>query len=154
MPPAVAIAAVAVGVAAVGTVATISAQNKAAKAQKKQFAYQRQIDNLRAARERTQAIRAARISQGQVTQTAVNQGASGTSASLGGIGSIQSQLAGTLSFLDQTNFLSDQATIQAGKAAAAMTKAANASAITGLAMQVFSMSGSFGGGAPKGPSGG
>jgi hypothetical protein len=101
-----AVAAVAgAGVAVVGTVSSIKAQKKAANAQQDQFKYQRAMDNNRAARERVQAIRAARLSYGGAQQAAVNQGAQNSSASLGGLGSIASQLNSNLSFLQTTEFL-------------------------------------------------
>lgn len=137
MAPAVIIAGAGLAVSAYGTTKSISAQKKAAKANDKQFKAQQGMDNLRAARERAQAIRAARLSRGQAQQNAVNQGAQGTSISLGGLGSIDSQLAGNLSFLDQYNSLSDQASIQAGKVAKYQSKAQVAGQVAQLGMEVF-----------------
>jgi hypothetical protein len=140
MAPALIIAGVGAGIAAVGTVSSISAQKKAAKANKKQFAYQRQQDDLRAARERREAIRAARLSMGTASQNSVNQGAENSSAALGGLGSIASQLSGNLSFLDKINTLSDQASIQAGKVSKYTSQAQTAGAVAGLGAAVFSNS--------------
>lgn len=141
-----AIAAVAgAGAAIVGTVGSISAQNKAAKADAEKVQYQRQSDNYRAARERVQAIRAARLSSGQAAQGAVNQGAYGTtSASLGGLGSITSQLNSNLSFLDTNNKLSDMASEAAGRAAKHGAAAEVWGAVAGAGMQVFNAAGGTG----------
>lgn len=116
MPPAVIIAGAGLGVAAAGTFMSIKAQKKQAKYMKAANKAQRQQDTLRAARERKEAIRAARMSTGTVLQASVNQGSIDTSASLGGLGSIESQLKSNLSFLDQFNALSDQAGNLIGKA--------------------------------------
>jgi hypothetical protein len=145
MPPAIGIAAAVVGAGAavVGTVASIKNQNKAAKAQQEQFKYQRQMDNYRAARERVQAIRAARLSYGASQQAAVNQGAETTSGSLGALGSIQSQLNSNLSFLDTNNRLSDQATEAAGRAAKFGAAAQVWGSVANFGMQVYNASGGF-----------
>jgi hypothetical protein len=143
MGPVAVIAAIGVGIAAVGTVASISAQKKAAKAQQKQFQYQRSMDNMRSARERREAIRSARLSAGAVSQAAVTQGASESSAALGGLGSINSRLNQGLSFLDQYNTLSDQASIQAGRVSKYQNKAAIAGKAAEFGMTVYSNSSSI-----------
>lgn len=137
MPPLAIIAAIGVGVAAVGTYSSIKAQQKQAKLQKKAIKAQRAQDNLRAARERREAIRSARIAAGTVEQNAANQGVSGASATLGGIGSINQQLNQGLSFLDTYNRLSDQATELIGKANVQGTKAQTWSQVASVGMQVF-----------------
>lgn len=96
--------------------------------------------NLQSARERRDAIKASRLAYAQASQNAENQGASFTSSSEGGLGSIQSQLAGNLSFLDQYNTLTDQASVQIGIANRYNSRAATADAIGGLANTVFSNS--------------
>lgn len=145
MPPALGVAAAVIGAGAavVGTVASISAQNKQSKYQQQQFQYQRQMDNYKAARERVQAIRAARLSSGASLQTATNQGAQTSSASLGALGSIESQLNSNLSFLDTNAKLSDLATTAAGNAAKAGAAAQVWGAVAGFGMQVYNASGGF-----------
>ena len=138
MPAAAIIAGVGLAVAAVGTVKTIQSQNKMAKAQKQQYAYERQIQTNKSVRERRDAIRAARMTQGALVQTGENRGASGTSAALGGLGSIESQLNSNLSFLDTNTSLANRAGEQAGKARSAATAAGNWGAVSQLGMQVFS----------------
>jgi hypothetical protein len=116
---------------------------KAAGAQRKAAEYQRQQGDLQAARQKRDAIRQARIAMATAQQGAQNQGAAGSSAALGGVGSIQSQMGATLSFLDQFNFLSDQASIQLGKA---NQFAANADTAAGIGKIASSIFGQFGGG--------
>lgn len=83
-----------------------------------------------------------------------------SSAAQGGQGSIVSQLSGNLSFLDQYNYFSDQASKQLGKAnahranaemwgqvaGAAEKVARNAGPISEEAKKVFGKGGIFGGG--------
>ncbi len=141
--PAVAIAAIGAGIAAYGTAKTISAQKKAAKFEKQKFAYEKQLSQNRTVRERRDAIRAARMTGGQIAQAAENQGASSTSAALGSQGSIESQLASNLSFLDTQSGLSIRAGEAGSAANSARTAASNAAAIGSLGMQIFQSSGSL-----------
>ena len=144
VPVIAAVAAVAgAGAAGYGTVKSIKAQKKAAAAQQQEFKYQRQIDNYKAARERTQAIRSARLSRGTALQAATTQGAGGgqTSASLGGLGSIDSQLQSNLSFLDTNNKLSDLASEAAGRAAKYGAAAQVFGDVASLGVQVFNAAG-------------
>jgi len=113
----IAIAALVVGTA-VSVGASIYTASKSASAQQQALKYQQQQNDLQAARQQRDAVRQARIAYAQAQQSAVNQGADQSSAAEGGLGSIQTQLGSTLSFLDQYNYLSDQASIQLGKAAA------------------------------------
>lgn len=141
--PQVAIAGAALAVAAVGTYSSIKSQKQQRKAMRRANAAQRAQDNLKAARERREAIRNARLSGAAILQGSVNEGVQGSSAALGGLGSIQQQLNQGLSFLDATNRLSDQASIALGQANEHGSRAQTASAISGLAMQVFSNSGAI-----------
>ncbi len=145
VPVITAVAAVAgAGAAVYGTVKSVQAQKKAAKANQEQFKYQRAMDNNRAARERVQAIRAARLSYGAASQTAVNQGAENSSASLGGLGSIATQLNSNLSFLDTNNRVSDLATAAGARAAKFGAAAEVYGAVANFGMQVFSAAGGTG----------
>lgn len=137
--PAVLIGAAVVGAAATvaGTVGSIKAQNKANKMAKQQYAYERQANNNKIARERRDAIRAARLTQGALVQTGATQGASDTSAALGGLGSIQSQLNSNLSFLDTQSSLADKAGAASLARQNAAANAQNWGAISSLGMQIF-----------------
>lgn len=137
MGPVAIIAGIGLAVSAAGTYMSIKAQKKQAKAQKQAVRAQRAQDNLRAARERREAIRNARIATGGVEQNAANQGVSGSSMALGGLGSIESQLNQGLSFLDSYNKLSDQASESLGKANNYAMKAQTAASVGQLGMSVF-----------------
>lgn len=137
MGPLAIIAGIGLAVGAIGTAASISHQKKQRKMMKRAAAAQRAQDNLKAARERREAIRNARMSSATVLQASVNQGVQNSSAALGGLGSIEQQLNQGLSFLDATNRLSDQASVALGKANEYGSKAQTAGAIAGLGMQVF-----------------
>lgn len=143
MPAATVIAGIGLAISAGSTALSISAQNKQQKAQKKAAAYQKQIDNLQAARQRVQAIRQARLAAGSISQAAENQGASTSSAALGALGSIESQLNSNLSFLDSANRLSDQAGVQLGKAAKYGQRANTISQVGAVASKMFMSAGSM-----------
>lgn len=131
------------GAAVVGTAKSISAQNKMAKATKQQYAFERQMSQNRSVRERRDAIRAARIAGANLVQTGENSGASTSSAVLGGMGSIQSQLNSNLSFLDTQGRLADKGSA-AGQVAADQKRAAqNWGAISDLGMAIFDRSDSI-----------
>ena len=147
MPPLAIIAGIGLAIGAVGTVMSISAQNKQTKAMREANAAQRGQDSMKAARERIQAIRSARLSSGTIQQAAVNQGSEGSSAALGSLGSIQQQLGSGLSFLDGYNRLSDQASTAIGRANQYAVKAGTGKAIAGFGMEVFKSASSFGKGA-------
>lgn len=120
-------------VAVVGTGKSIYESKKATKANKAAAAetrlareQQRKQNDLQAARQRRDAVRQSRIAYAVAQQNAENQGAAGTSASAGGLGSIRTQLGETLSFLDEYNFYSGQASAALGRAADFEVKANNA----------------------------
>lgn len=139
MGPAAIVAGGFLAVSAYGTVKSVQAQKKQAKFQRQANNAQRQQDNLKAARERREAIRAARIARGASLQAGVTQGAEGSSAALGALGSIDSQLRGGLSFLDQYNNLSDQASIALGKANKQGAKAQTYGAVADFGMKAASL---------------
>jgi hypothetical protein len=114
---------------------------KAAAAQRKAAAYQRQQDNYKAMRERREAIRTARMAAAESTQLAANQGGMDTSAYLGAQGSIQSQLAQGLSFLDTQNRLADRAGVALSQANKYEQSAAGWGAMGNFAQTVASNAG-------------
>lgn len=140
MPAALIIAGVGTAIAAAGTVATISAQNKAAKAQASQFAYEKQINQNRSAQERRSAIRTARMTTGALVQAGANQGAENTSALAGGLGSIGSQLDTNLSFLDTQQSLAGRAGDAVSEARTASSQGAKWGAVSSLGMAIFNNS--------------
>lgn len=139
MPPA-ALAVAALTVSAGATLYSANQQSKAAKAGERSAALDRQRMNLQVAREKRDAIKAARIAYATSQQTAENQGSSGSSSSEGGLGSIQSQLSSNLSFLDQNQVLADAASVQIGIANRYMSRARTADAVGSVANSVFNNS--------------
>lgn len=143
MPAVPVIAAVGAVVAAGATVASAVQAGKARKAAQKQYAYERQLANNRAAKEKTNTIRAARLQQGALMQTAANSGAENSSVALGALGSIQSQLNSSLSFLDTNQKLSNLAGYQASRANIASSKAQTWAGVSQVGMNIFSAAGGF-----------
>ena len=139
MPPLV-VAAVGLGIAAVGTVASISNATKSANRQREASKLDQQRNNLAAAKERRDAIRAARQAYATAAQAGENQGASTTSASQGGLSSISSQINSNLSFLDGYKALTDAASVQLGQAAAFNTKANTWGSVASAAKTVMNSS--------------
>lgn len=153
MPAVPIIAAVGATVAAGATVASAVQAGKARKEAKAQYGFERQLATNRAGRERVSAIRAARLQQGALMQTAVNSGAETSSIALGALGSIQSQLGSSLSFLDTSQKLATRAGDAASRANIHQSRSQTWGAISSTAFQVFGMAGgfnAFGGGGNSG----
>lgn len=93
--------------------------------------------NLQSARERRDAIKAARLANAQAVLAGESQGVSGSSGVAGGVGSIQSQLNSNLSFLDRSNTLTDMASQQIGYANKFEQKARTGAAVGQLAQTIF-----------------
>lgn len=124
------IASVALGVAVAGTAVSAISANKAAKAQQK-------LQRLRSTQQRRSQVREARIRRGRVANIAAQTGTQGSSGALGAQGSIQTQLATNLSFLDRS--LGFAQTISSQQA-----RAQTFSAIAGLGGKVFGAVGGAG----------
>ena len=88
------LAASALGVATVGTAYSIYSSERAAKSS-------RRLQRARATQEKRSQLREARIRRANIMNLAANVGTTGSSSALGGAGSIQSQLSGNLSFIDE-----------------------------------------------------
>lgn len=120
------------------------AQNKQAKksvkAQNQALALERKQADLAAMRQKRDAIRQARIAAAQSTNAAANQGVSDSSSAQGAVGSIQSQLSNTLSFLDIWNTYSDQASQALGRANVHAQRSQTAGDISKLSMGAFNNS--------------
>jgi aminopeptidase N len=128
--------------ATAGASSYMSAKNakKQAKAQNQALDYQRKQDDLAAARQKRDAIRAARVARAQAETAGANQGVLDSSSSLGGVGSIQSQLGSNISFLDQWNAFSDQASMALGRANTYGARAQSWSNVASASMTVFNNS--------------
>ncbi len=131
------IAGAALGVAAAGTAVQYQQGKEAAKANREAASFQRKQASLQEARQKRDAVRAARLAYGQAQNAAANQGVSSSSSSLGGLASIGSQAADTVSFLDQFGFYSDQAQSALGRANRAESNANAAGSGAGLGFSVF-----------------
>lgn len=125
----VALLAVAIG----ATATSYSQSRKAASAARQQSQIQQRMADMKAARERRDAVRQARIARAEIEQLGASTGTSGSSGVAGGVGSVQSQLGYNLSFLDNMQSMSGQASIFAQKQITAETNAQTASSIASTA---------------------
>ena len=130
----VALLAASVAVSGAGAYSANQNQRRAVSAQNEANRIQQEQANLQSARQQRDAIRQARLARARATNAAATQGALGSSGSLGGLASIQSQLGSNLSFLDTYNQLSDQATTQLGRANMFNQRAQTASTVSQLAL--------------------
>lgn len=132
--------------AVVGTAAAVGSfveAGKANKAAKQQYRFERQLATNRSAKQRRDMIRQARLANGNLMQGIANSGADagGSSIALGALGSIQSQIAGNLSFLDTNQKLADQAGFYANKVTIANSRSQLYSGVSQLGFQVFGQAG-------------
>lgn len=126
-------------ISAAATVATAVVQYGAAKDQQKaQKQLQRQAA-LKAARERIQQIRQARIKAAQIEQQGEGAGVSASSGVQGGVGSVQSQLGSNLNFMDVTQIYGNKATNYLADAAKANSLANTISAVGSLAYSGYNL---------------
>lgn len=144
MPAVGIIAAVGATIAAGATVVSAVNAGKARAEMREQYKYERQLANNRAARERVNAIRQGRLAQGATLQMAANSGTQNSSAALGALGSIQSQINRNISFLDTNQRLSNLAGYHASRANIASSRANTWAGISSVGMTVFSQAGGFG----------
>jgi len=133
-----ALAAVATAAVVGGTVYSAQQQSKAAKSQRRASDIERRRQQLQRQRERTRAIRDTRIAAARAAQSGANQGVSGSSGAQGGVGSILSQGAANISFLDESGRLSDQASVQLGNARKYTARAQTGAAVAQLGQMALS----------------
>lgn len=126
------IALVGLGLSAAGTAFSVYQGNQAAKDQKKAMKAQQRASDLKAARERVQAVREARIRRASVVASAGQTGTGMSSGVAGGTGSIQSQLGGNLNFSLGQQALGREATSANISAAGHQADANMWSAVAGL----------------------
>lgn len=166
--PAVVYGAMAVGAAAAGTGLVMQHQaageqqaalERQSKAAQEANALQRQQAELKVARERMMTVRQARIQRAQAIsagETQSGQGSTESSSIQGGTGSIQSQLAGNLAFLDQAETIFSQTSEAQGRAMQAASEASGFGAdartwggVANLGGTIFSGADTIGKGAGK-----
>ena len=125
-------------IASVTGAASVIESVKAGKNQRKAQKVQRDADNLRAAREKRDAIRQGMIAQATAEQAANNQGVSTSSGALGGQGSIISQADSSVKWLDTQQQANNLSGIFMDKASKASSKAATFGAVSDLSMTAIS----------------
>lgn len=130
------------GGVAVSGGAEIMAQRDAAKERRKARKVEQRLQRAKAARERRAQIRQAQQAQAQIEAGAVATGTQQTSAAAGGVGSVQTQLASNLSFLNQSEQAAKQISIFQQEAADDLTRAEVYGAAKNLTMQSASLFGS------------
>lgn len=132
---------------ALGTVAvgaqgySVYQEREAAEDTKRARAAERRIQAIKMQRERRRQVQEAQKLQAQTEATAVATGTSKTSAVSQAQGSVQSQLASNLSFLDQMGQLTERQSIFAQKAASHETRAGAGQAVSGLAIKAATLFG-------------
>lgn len=114
--------------------------------QKRARAAEKRIQDIKAARERRAAVREAMKARADINTGVVASGVSGSSAAVAGLGTINTQLATNLSFLDQVKSLSDQSSLFQEAAAKHYGRAQDFSDLSNLSMQGASMFAAYGGG--------
>lgn len=140
------LAAVGLGISAIGTVASISAQNKAAAAQSKAIAEQKKADRARYRREQRQAIRRAQIARASAIASAQGAGADTGSGAAGGIGSVTSQLGSGLGFASQVSAINSNISGFQQQGIKYGAQAEMFGSIAGIGGSLFQAGGGFGGG--------
>jgi hypothetical protein len=114
-----AVSSIALAVTAGATVASISQQRKAAKAQERAYKAEERRAEVQNVRNVRQQIRSARLAQSSMLNQAAQTGGMGSSKLAGGQSSVGSQLAGSLGYMAdiaRENTAIGQATIQSARA--------------------------------------
>jgi hypothetical protein len=127
-----------------GALDSQKASKKAEMNQKRLLESKQRQDQLNQQRERSRLIREARIKRGQALQSATNQGAGTGSGIAGGMGSIQSQLSNSLSFLDTAQSFSREQSLFQSNIVGAQGQQNTANALFGAGLTVFKGAGGFG----------
>jgi hypothetical protein len=114
-------------------------RNEAAKDQKRANDLQRRIQDIKTQREKRKAIREARQARGAIQAGAQASGTSSTSSAATGVGSVGTQLATNLSFLDEVGAKTNQISIFEQKAADRIRKAGEIEAVRDVGIQAYSV---------------
>lgn len=125
------------------TVASIDAERKATRRQRRANKLQQRIADVKASRERRRMIAEARVKRAQLANAAELTGVSESSGAIAGQGNIQSQAASNISFLDQVQTLNTQSNAFMQSAANASSNANAFSAIAGVATNVANQTGAW-----------
>ena len=126
--------AIATGAAVYGTAASISASNRAMSAQKQATQVQIRQQQAQATRARRSAVRQGIMARARAANVAATTGMRDTSAVLGGLGSLSSQVGANLGYGSMMSGLSQQLTGLSGTIAQAQGQAQLFGQIANLAM--------------------
>jgi hypothetical protein len=123
---------------AIGAVASVAGTYTSYRNQKKAAAASAQQQQIATRRSRRQAIRQAQIARAQAIASASAQGATGSSASLGGVSALGSQLGSGLGYSTQMSALSGDITRYT-------SRAQTGQAIAGIGSSMMSLGTNMGG---------
>lgn len=127
------------GIAAAGAVYSGVQQSKAASAQRKAIRAQQRQADIANARERRQAVRQSRILRASVESQGALSGLQGSSALSASMSNVTSRTNENLSFMDQNQQLSAQASAANNAAAAYASRASYGQTVTNLSMAAMNM---------------
>ena len=122
---------VAIAIAAISTVVSIKNQREASKQARRAARAQRRAEKVRAAQRRREQLAESRRRRAEARNAEAVSGVN-TSVAAGVQGSIQSQLASNLSFLNQLDTLSEQSFLANTRASRAESNALTAAAVADL----------------------
>ena len=128
---------------AVGTAGSLIQGQKAASNQKKASQKSQQIQDIKASRERRKQAQQARIARANIVSRGQAVGAGGSSGVTSGAGIIGSQAGSNVSFLNQVQDLSNQASIFSQRASNAQSAGNVFGAVGSIGGNVFQMEGGF-----------
>ena len=126
--------AAAIAVASVATVGSIQQGRQSAKEAKKASKTQQRLQDVQTARERRKQVRAARLANAETAIGGVASGTGGSSKQAGLFGGTSAQLAGNVSFLDQSQALTASISKSNQKAADFATNSNALGAVSSLAV--------------------
>lgn len=125
------------GIAAAGAVYSGVQQSKAASAQRKAIRAQQRQADIANARERRSAVRQGRIMRASIESQGALSGLSGSSSVAASMSNVTSRTNENISFLDQNQQLSAQASAANNAAASYSSRANYGQVVSGLAMSAM-----------------
>jgi len=126
-------AAIVAGIALTGV--SIQQQRKAAKAQNRATEVQERIQNIKAARQRREQLRQARIARAQIVAASEVSGTSQSSSVAGGLSDVSTQFGGNVNFLNTVKSLSERQGDFLSKSATASSNAQTSGQLAGLSFR-------------------
>jgi len=132
-------ATLAAGIAPAAQITSIDEQKRSGRNQIRASKAQQRLQDIKATRERRAQFRQAQKAQAEIIAGGVASGTSKSSSVKQGVGSVQTQLASNISFLDETIGLNRETSIFNQKAADASSRAATADAIFDTSLKAASL---------------